>query len=86
MEGNNVSQLDQLYYLKRCSYLTDVNLKYNPVAKELLYYSKIQENIPKIENLDEEEINEGFFDKKVEISKRQNMKKNMTASSKFRGI
>jgi Leucine-rich repeat (LRR) protein len=41
IEGNNIKSLDQLYYLKRCQNLTDVNLKYNPVANEIAYYSRI---------------------------------------------
>lgn len=32
-EGNNVKDMDQLYYLKRCRKLTHLNLKYNPVAR-----------------------------------------------------
>ena len=32
MEGNNVKKIDQIYYLRRNQILTDVNLKYNPVA------------------------------------------------------
>lgn len=32
-EGNNVKDMDQLYYLKRCKKLTHLNLKYNPVAR-----------------------------------------------------
>jgi hypothetical protein len=39
--------LDQLYYLRRCQKLTDVNLKYNPVTSEIAYYPKMQENMPK---------------------------------------
>jgi len=31
-EGNNVKDYDQLYYLKRCTHLTHLNLKYTPVA------------------------------------------------------
>ena len=31
LEGNSIKSLDQLYSLKRCPQLTDVNLKYNPV-------------------------------------------------------
>ena len=46
MEGNNVKSADQLYYLKKCSRLVDVNLKHNPVQKEVTYYNMIQENVP----------------------------------------
>jgi len=38
IEGNNIKSLDQLYYLRRNQNLTDVNLKYNPVTKEVAYY------------------------------------------------
>jgi Leucine-rich repeat (LRR) protein len=31
LEGNNIKDFDQLYYLKRCRNLTHVNMKYNPV-------------------------------------------------------
>ena len=31
-EGNNLKNIDQLYYLKKCEKLTHLNLKYNPVA------------------------------------------------------
>lgn len=31
-EGNNVKDLDQLYYLRRSQHLTHLNLKFNPVA------------------------------------------------------
>ena len=37
-EGNNVSAVDQLRYLRRMHRLTDVNFKHNPVAKEFAYY------------------------------------------------
>ena len=41
LEGNNVKDLDQIYYLQRCPKLTEVNLKSNPVAKEISYYQRI---------------------------------------------
>ena len=31
-EGNNIKDYDQLYYLRRCTKLTHLNLKYTPVA------------------------------------------------------
>jgi Leucine-rich repeat (LRR) protein len=46
MEGNNISSIDQLYYLNRCKKLQEVNLKNNPVCKEITYYQKIEENVP----------------------------------------
>jgi Leucine-rich repeat (LRR) protein len=48
LEGNNVKNMDQLYYLKRCKALTDVNLKFNPVSLENDYYDKIIEYVPAI--------------------------------------
>lgn len=79
MEGNNVKDLDQLFYLRRCFELTHLNLKYNPVAegksigsqkgleattvdKQLEYYEKIRENVPLIEELDDQEVTPSFFD------------------------
>lgn len=35
MEGNNVKDVDQLFYLSRCKSLTSVNFKLNPVSNEL---------------------------------------------------
>ena len=37
-EGNNVSSVEQIKYLRRMPRLTDVNFKQNPVAKEFAYY------------------------------------------------
>ena len=37
-EGNVVSSVDQLKYLRRMPRLVDVNFKENPVAKEFAYY------------------------------------------------
>jgi Leucine-rich repeat (LRR) protein len=41
LEGNNIKSLDQLYYLRRCTKLADLNLKNNPVTNELTYYQKL---------------------------------------------
>lgn len=41
LEGNNIKGVDQLYYLRRCTKLTDLNLKNNPVTRELTYYQKL---------------------------------------------
>ena len=41
LEGNNIKSIDQLYYLRKCKHLSDVNLKYNPVSKEVSYYKMI---------------------------------------------
>ena len=38
LEGNNVSSVEQLRYLRRMPYLTEVNFKDNPVTKEFAYY------------------------------------------------
>ena len=48
MEGNNVSAVDQLRYLRRMHRLTDVNFSNNPVAKEFAYYQNIAEAAPKL--------------------------------------
>lgn len=84
-EGNNVKDFDQLYYLKRCRNLTYVNMKYNPVAtgrdtigstgdtlaeKRIEYYDKMQEFVPQIEELDDEDVDSDFFQrKKAECAK-----------------
>jgi Leucine-rich repeat (LRR) protein len=41
LEGNNVAQVDQLYYLKRCKSLQNLNLADNPVTKEAAYYPRV---------------------------------------------
>lgn len=79
LEGNNIKDFDQLYYLKRCRNLTHVNMKYNPVQtgnntigatgtsktdKNIEYFEKMQEFVPLIEDLDDEEVDEDFFEKK----------------------
>jgi hypothetical protein len=43
------------------------------VTSELAYYSKIQENVPKIEYLDDEAVTDGFFERKIEEAKRLNL-------------
>lgn len=80
LEGNNVRDFDHLYYLKRCRNLTHVNMKFNPVqtGKNTIgatgqtqaeirkeYYSKMQEFVPNIEELDDEVVDEGFFERKM---------------------
>ena len=88
MEGNNVKDLDQLFYLRRCYELTHLNLKYNPVAdgksigsqkghdatitdRKLEYYEKIRENVPLLEELDDQEITPNFFESATSEIKRQ---------------
>jgi len=75
MEGNNLKSLDQLYYLRRCTHLKAVNLKCNPVQKEISYYSKLQENVPNLLELDEEALSPEFFDRKKEEAKKASLKK-----------
>ena len=53
MEGNSITDIDQLYYLKRCKYLTDINFKFNPVSKNKDYVNIIKENVPSLKSLDE---------------------------------
>lgn len=80
-EGNNVKDLDQLYYLRRCPKLTHVNLKHNPVQlgqsigatpgadikqKQIEYYQRIQENCPRIQEHDDEVVDEKYFQTKTE--------------------
>jgi hypothetical protein len=78
LEGNNVKNLDQLYYLRRCQKLTDVSLKANPVTQEITYYSKLSENLPKsVQYLDGEALGEGFFEKKTEEAKKLSLVKAM---------
>jgi hypothetical protein len=56
LEGNNVAQVDQLYYLKRCKNLQNLNLTDNPVAKEALYYPRVKDCAPDLLVLDDEII------------------------------
>ena len=56
LEGNNLSTLDQLYYLKRCKSLENVNLSDNPVTKDPLYYHRIQDCVPNLLVLDDQLI------------------------------
>jgi Leucine-rich repeat (LRR) protein len=87
-EGNNIKDIDQLIYLKRCTELTHVNMKNNPLElgapqvfasmsedistlslseKRIEYYKRMKQNVPLIEELDDEEVNDNemFFDKKI---------------------
>ena len=52
------------------------------MAKEIAYYSKIQECVPKILSLDDECVSEGFFDRKTEDMKVSNLKKNVAKPDK----
>ena len=46
MEGNNVKGIDQLYYLKRCKSLVDVNLISNPVSQVTGYTERLLQCAP----------------------------------------
>jgi len=48
LEGNNISAVEQIKYLRRMPRLADVNFKQNPVAKEFAYYQKLAEFGPKL--------------------------------------
>ena len=68
-EGNNLSDPEQLYYLKRCRKLTHLNLKYNPITTEnsTEYYSQIRDNCPLIQELDGQAVEPGFFTQKMDV-------------------
>jgi hypothetical protein len=77
MECNNVSSIEELYYLKRCKNLTDVNLGSNPIASDINYYPKVQELLPRILSLDDTEVTEGFFASKIDEARRLMTKKTL---------
>lgn len=73
LEGNCVRSLDQLYYLRRCAQLTDLNLRGNPVQAEVAYHQRIQEHAPGLTCLDDELVapsHQAFFEAKTEEAKR----------------
>ena len=72
-EGNVVSSVEQLKYLRRMPRLVDVNFKQNPVAKEFAYYQKIAEVVSNLQILDDEPIGDSF-DLFVEEKQRENRK------------
>jgi hypothetical protein len=76
-----------LHYLKRCRKLTHLNLKYNPVTTEHTqeYYKLIKENVPLIEELDDEPVEEGFFETKSKLKspKKAEDYLNLSMSQKF---
>lgn len=82
-EGNNLKDLDQLYYLRRNRHMINLNLKLNPVAygksigskngpsaqphqKITEYYERVRDCCPKLEEFDDENITEGFFQHKID--------------------
>lgn len=76
-EGNNVSKIEQLCYLKRLKNLTDLNFKQNPVYlnDRKSYYTTISECCQNLEILDDKEVNAEIF--KLNIAQAQNSKKNI---------
>ena len=71
-EGNNVSDVQELWYLKRIPKLVDANFSGNPVAvKGLSYYQKIQESAPGLQVLDDEPIGEQGMEKFIEEKQRE---------------
>ena len=73
-EANNVKDLDQLYYIKRCLNLQHLNLKYNPLAEgnaigsanagalkiemKIEYLERVRENAPNLISLDDQDIDD----------------------------
>ena len=53
LEGNDVKDLDQLYYLRRLQNIVDLNLKHNPVSKQGDYLKLIGEVCPNLYILDD---------------------------------
>lgn len=50
--------------------MTHLNLKYNPVTKnQIEYYNMIKDNVPMIEELDDEPVEENFFETKLALPK-----------------
>ena len=43
--------------------MTHLNLKYNPVASGGEYYKQIKDMVPNIEELDDEPVSDGFFER-----------------------
>ena len=56
LEGNTVSAVQQLKYLRRMPYLQEVNFNGNPITSEFSYYQQIAEVLPRLQILDEEPI------------------------------
>jgi Leucine-rich repeat (LRR) protein len=80
LEGNNITKIDELYYLKKCKKLTDLNMSDNPVASEVLYHTKIQEYCTGLLTLDSQEIStetvngKSFYDYKTDEAKHRLLK------------
>jgi len=65
-EGNNVAKPEHLNYLRRLEALEDVNFKQNPVKKNdpRKYFDLVEANCPRLVTLDDEDVCQGFFDRK----------------------
>ena len=74
LEGNNVNSVEQLYYLKRCPQLQEVNFKSNPVQKEAAYYQRIKDNVQNLEVLDDEVVTHDFFEQKEKEARKMNLR------------
>ena len=77
-EGNNVSAIEQIKYLKRISRLIDVNFKDNPVAQEFSYHQTISEIAPNLMVLDDEPIGDSlaeFVEEKQNEMRKQSVTK-----------
>ncbi|TNV71337.1 hypothetical protein FGO68_gene1216 [Halteria grandinella] len=72
IEGNNIKEIQQLYYLKRCKQLQNLNIAHNPVCKDEQYYPQIQQNSPNLLVLDDELIlGSKFYENKQDQAKRK---------------
>ena len=50
--------------------MTHLNFKYNPVtSNQIEYYKQIRDNCPLIEELDDEPVEENFFETKMALPK-----------------
>lgn len=56
LEGNNVSDLEQIAFLGLCPHLTSLNLSLNPIAKKEGYREKVREALPALAFLDDEPL------------------------------
>jgi len=48
LEGNNVKENGQMYYLRRLTQLIDVNFKHNPIEASSDYKKLVRENCPQL--------------------------------------
>jgi len=74
LEGNNVDSVEQLYYLKRCPQLQEVNFKNNPVQGESAYYQRIKDNVQNLAVLDDEVVTHDFFEQKEKEARKMNLR------------